>query len=118
MLVMANSGLRIGILGAGAMGAEHAAAYASMPNVKVAGVYSRDAERARAVADSCGADAFTDAAALVESKAFDAIDVCLPSPVHAGFVIGALSAGKHVFCETPMALRLEEARHMRDAARQ
>jgi predicted dehydrogenase len=47
----------------------------------------------------------------------DAIDVCLPSAVHHAFVVPALNAGKHVFCETPLALRLDEARQMLDAAR-
>jgi len=47
----------------------------------------------------------------------DAIDVCLPSTIHHAFVVPALSAGKHVFCETPLALGLDEARQMRDAAR-
>ena len=55
--------------------------------------------------------------ALFEDRDVDAIDICLPSAVHARFAIPALEHGKHVFCETPMALRLDEARAMRDAAR-
>jgi predicted dehydrogenase len=54
---------------------------------------------------------------LIETDALDAIDVCLPSTLHHSFVVTALSHAKHVFCETPMALRLDEARQMRDAAR-
>ncbi|MDP1961165.1 MAG: Gfo/Idh/MocA family oxidoreductase [Reyranella sp.] len=109
--------IRIGILGAGAMGAAHAAAYASLPEVEVVGVFARDGVRARSAASLCKAEPFTDAGALIRHAAVDAIDVCLPSPVHAAFVVPALEHGKHVFCESPLALRLDEARQMRDAAR-
>jgi predicted dehydrogenase len=107
--------IRIGILGAGAMGTAHAAAYAGMPEATVAGVFSRDLARARSAASICKAEPFSDANALIASA--DAIDVCLPSAIHRTFVVSALNAGKHVFCETPLALELNEARQMRDAAR-
>jgi len=94
--------LRIAVLGAGAMGRMHAAAYAQMPEVELVDVPSRDAERVRAT---------------IESDGIDAIDICLPSEAHARFAIPALQHGKHVFCETPMALVLDEAQAMRDAAR-
>ena len=109
--------LRVGIIGAGAMGAEHAFVLGEMADVEVAGVFSRTEARAKAVAGSCAAAAFTDAAALIEDDTVDAISVCTPSEDHAPFVLAALAAGKHVFCETPFALRLDEARRMRDAAR-
>ncbi|MBY0322556.1 MAG: Gfo/Idh/MocA family oxidoreductase [Reyranella sp.] len=94
--------VRIAILGAGSMGTVHAAAYANMPEVSVAGVVSRD--RART-------------AELIRRDDIDAIDVCLPSAVHHDVVIPALEAGKHVFCESPLALDLDQAKRMRDAAR-
>ncbi|HEY4166737.1 MAG TPA: Gfo/Idh/MocA family oxidoreductase [Reyranella sp.] len=94
--------LRIAIFGAGAMGRMHAAAYAQMPDVELVDVPARDAERVRAA---------------IGDDRVDAIDICLPSEVHARFAIAALERGKHVFCETPMALVLDEAWAMRDAAR-
>jgi UDP-N-acetylglucosamine 3-dehydrogenase len=107
----------IGILGAGAMAAEHAAAFADIPGVEVVGVFARDPERAGRVAAICKAASFTAPDSLIENDAVDAIDVCLPSPIHHGFVVAALGRGKHVFCETPLALAMNEARAMRDAAR-
>ena len=95
--------LGIAILGTGAMGRQHAAAYAQMADVELVDVPARDAERVRAV---------------IEGDGVDAIDICLPSAVHARFAIPALQHGKHVFCETPMALVLDDALAMRDAARQ
>lgn len=110
--------IRIGLLGAGAMGRVHALAYADMPGAEVAGVYSRDAARAAAVAALCGAAACTDAALLLYDPGIDAIDVCLPTLVHAQYVIAALRAGKDVFCETPVALCLRDAHEMQEAARE
>ena len=109
--------VRIALLGAGSMGTAHAAAYAGMPDVSVAGVFSRDPARAAAVAMICKAQPFTDAADLIRRADIDAIDICLPSAVHHDVVIPALEAGKHVFCESPLALDLDEAERMRDAAR-
>jgi predicted dehydrogenase len=109
--------IRIGILGAGTMGTMHAAAYARIADAKVVGVYSRDAERAGAVAAICAAHPSTDAARLIDHPGIDAIDVCLPTRVHLEFVLAALRAGKHVFCETPLALETGEAWEMQEAAR-
>jgi UDP-N-acetylglucosamine 3-dehydrogenase len=114
---MANTAIRIGILGAGAMATAHAAAYATMADVIVVGVFSRDMARARRVAAVCRAEPFSDATALIRNAAMDAVDVCLPSAIHHAFVVPALHEGKHVFCETPLALGLAEAQQMLDAAR-
>ena len=84
------------------MGRMHAAAYAQIPDVELVDIPARDAKRVR--------DA-------IEASEIDAIDICLPSALHARFAIPALQHGKDVFCETPMALVLDEARAMRDAAR-
>ena len=68
--------------------------------------------------DVSGARRRTRARADLESRDVDAIDICLPS---AGSSPASRSppssSGKHVFCETPMALALDEALAMRDAAR-
>lgn len=109
--------VRIALLGAGSMGTVHAAAYAAMPDVSVVGVFSRDPARAAAVAAVCKAQPFTDAAALIQRADIDAIDVCLPSANHHDVVVPALEAGKHVFCESPLALDLDQVLRMRDAAR-
>lgn len=84
------------------MGKVHAAAYATMADVELVEVPARDGTRVRST---------------LEDREIDAVDICLPSSLHAHFAMAALGHGKHVFCETPMALVPEEARAMRDAAR-
>ena len=114
---MSEGKTKIGILGAGSMGSEHAYVFSTMDGVQVAGVFSRTRARAEACARQCGAAAVTDARALLDDPSIDAIDICLPSKDHPEFVLAALERGKHVFCETPFALELAEAHSMIAAAR-
>ncbi len=114
---MVGTKTRIALLGTGTMGTMHATVYAGMADVEIVGVFGRDPARTRKVAALCKARPFADADALIRHAAVDAIDVCLPTALHAGVVVPALEHGKHVFCESPLALDLIEAREMRDAAR-
>jgi UDP-N-acetylglucosamine 3-dehydrogenase len=116
-MAKSKSRIRIGILGAGAMGSAHAAAYRAIDDVEVAGVFSRSRGKAENAARICGAKAFTDPMQLIDDPSIEAIDVCLPTPVHPEFVSSALKRGKHIFCETPFALRLEDAEKMIELAR-
>jgi len=55
---------------------------------------------------------------LIADPNVDVVDVCLPTPLHASVTIAALRAGKHVLCEKPMALSLDECAAMERAATQ
>jgi UDP-N-acetylglucosamine 3-dehydrogenase len=110
--------IRIGILGAGAMGSEHAGCLLNVAGVEVVAMFSRDRSRAAAAAKICGAKPTTEAMEVIANPAIDAIDVCVPSVNHREFVTSALKHGKHVFCETPFALSIEDGRAMLDAASQ
>ena len=110
--------MRVGILGAGTMGAAHAAAYRTIPSVEIAGIFSRNGDRAAAVGRAFATQPTTFPDALIDDPGIDAIDVCLPSSCRAEFVVAALARGKHVFCETPFALTLAGAEIMIAAARQ
>ena len=114
---MSESKVKVGILGAGSMGFEHADCYRAIETAEVACVFSRNRERARAAARICNAKPVSDPFALINDRSIDAIDVCLPSANHREFVTAALQQGKHVFCETPFALQLEDAQAMIEAAR-
>ena len=99
------------------MGSVHAEAYERIEGATVAGVFSRNRERATTVAGSRGAKAVDDASALLDDPTIDAIDVCVPSVNHHEFVLAALQRGKHVFCETPFAVQLTAAEAMIEAAK-
>jgi len=61
-----------------------------------------------------GATALTDPWAILEDESVEAIDVTYPSALHREWTVAAQQRGKHVFCETPMALTLEDADAMID----
>lgn len=107
--------VRIVIAGAGYMGGLHADRLAQIPDVQVTGVLARDPEHARKVAASWGARATTSLDELLDIPS-DAVDVCLPTDMHARVTLAALSAGRHVICEKPIALTISDAQAMIDAA--
>ena len=82
-------------------------------------VCARDAKETRAFARKWGWDnATTSFDDLVNDETIELVDVGSPNHVHAEQSIAALEAGKHVACEKPLAGTLDDARTMRDAARQ
>jgi predicted dehydrogenase len=102
--------VNIAIIGAGFMGSAHASNYAALGDrVRVKWVASRTAERAAKLAETLGAEATTDVEAAIRDPEIDAVDVCVPTPLHRELTELALAAGKHVFLEKPIALTLEDA---------
>jgi predicted dehydrogenase len=108
--------MRIGILGAGEMGQAHAGAYRTIPEVEIAGIVGRDHIRVGKVAADLGVPGFTDPWRLLDDDTVQAIDVTYPTALHREFVVAALEREKHVLCETPMALTIEDADAMIAAA--
>jgi len=107
----------VAIVGAGFMGGAHAANYAALAErVRVKWVCSRSEERARNVAGSLRADVTLDLDEVLRDPEVDAVDVCVPTPLHRDVTERALAAGKHVFLEKPIALTLEDADAIVDAA--
>lgn len=107
--------LQVLVIGAGTMGRTHAAAYTSMPGVKLAGIADIRAEKAQQLADKYGAQAYASFEAAVASLGatrIDVIDVCLPTPFHKDYVVKAADIGKHVICEKPLARSEADARFM------
>jgi predicted dehydrogenase len=107
----------VSILGAGFMGGAHAANYRALgDSVRVKTVCGRSADRTAKVAESVGAEHSTDLAATIADPEIDAIDICLPTPLHRTVAVQALDAGKHVFLEKPIALTMADADAIVEAA--
>ncbi|MBN2253419.1 MAG: Gfo/Idh/MocA family oxidoreductase [Kosmotogaceae bacterium] len=105
----------IAILGAGMMGNVHARAYRAMNQTSALWIVDPVASRARALSESYGAvvASFDE---VLEKDGIDILDICTPTFTHKELAIRALGFGKHVFCEKPIALKLEDARAMEEAA--
>lgn len=108
--------IKVGVIGAGFAGAFHARAYAALPGVEVAIIADRNEPKAEALAAEVGARSTVDAQAILGDPAITLVDVALPTPLHPEYAIRAFEAGKHVVIEKPLALSVEEADAIIDAA--
>ncbi|GAB4527070.1 MAG: Gfo/Idh/MocA family oxidoreductase [Anaerolineae bacterium] len=103
--------VRVGIAGAGLIGAVHARAYQRIPDVEIVGVADPVRHKAQAVARETGCQPFQDYAALLQAD-IDILSVCLPSALHLPAAEAAAQAGTHVMMEKPIARTVEEAERM------
>src|SRR5204862_7431485 len=103
---------RVAILGGGMIASVHRRA-ALLAGADVVGVLASSAERSRAVAQQWGVDrGYRDFAEVLADESVDVVHVCTPNATHASFTEAALRAGKHVICEKPLGVSVEEAERM------
>ncbi|MBB5223147.1 myo-inositol 2-dehydrogenase/D-chiro-inositol 1-dehydrogenase [Amaricoccus macauensis] len=100
--------LRVGVIGTGVMGAEHARILCEETRgAHLAAVADTDPGRAAAVAD--GAAVFTDPLELIAAKGVDAVVIASPDVTHGTLAHACLERGKPVLCEKPLAATTAEA---------
>ena len=111
----------IALLGYGAMGRAHGMGYRDLvfhyglraDAVKIIGVATTRMESAQQAAAELGCEiATTDWRALIARDDVQVVDICTPHDAHEAQVIAAAQAGKHIYCEKPLARNLDEARRM------
>ena len=110
--------VKLAIIGLGSRGREILTALARVPSADVAMVcdlYAPAVRRAGEIAP--GATGVDDLRRALDSPAIDAIVLATPTPTHAAVVAAALDAGKHVYCEAPLAAAMDDARAIALAAR-
>jgi myo-inositol 2-dehydrogenase / D-chiro-inositol 1-dehydrogenase len=111
--------IRVGIIGTGVMGADHASLLdSSVSGAVVSAVADADAERAAGVAKGlAAARVVLDPLELIAADDVDAVLVASADQTHEAFVLACLRAGKPVLCEKPLAPTEAAARRMLDAER-
>ena len=110
--------LRFGLIGYKFMGKAHTKAYTELPmymdppeGIEKAVLCGREEAWVKKVALQLGwQETETDWRRLVAREDIDAIDITSPSDTHKEIAIAAAEHGKHVFCEKPLALNLQDAR--------
>ena len=107
---MSAKKLNFGIIGAGRIGRVHAETLAfRMPQTEVVAITDVNCRAAQEVADRCGIKTVTESSAeIFENPAIDAVLICSPTGTHADLIVAAAKAGKHIFCEKPIAFDLEK----------
>jgi len=109
--------VKVGIIGVGMIGTAHLQAYQSLP-VEVVAIADVDAAKVRQIAAEYGVrHALTEFRDLLAMDEIEAVDVCLHNNLHAPVAIAALEAGKHVYCEKPIAGSYLDGKRMVEAAR-
>jgi UDP-N-acetylglucosamine 3-dehydrogenase len=101
--------MRIGVVGAGFIGAVHLSAYANMPEAEVVGVVDARPETAAAGAAVVGARPYASYEDLVAAEDIELVDICLPTAYHRDLALKAARDGRHVIVEKPLARSLEDA---------
>jgi predicted dehydrogenase len=108
--------LEIAIVGSGFMGRMHADA-ARIAGAHVRGVGVRSEHNADAAREAIGTDrVYVSPAEIAEDPNVDVVHICSPNATHFGYALAALQAGKHVICEKPLGVSVEEAEALAEAA--
>ena len=114
--------LRVGLIGAslnrGWAKIAHLPALQQLAGIELVAVVTSSAEAAAATAQTFGAQTgYGDPADLFRDPTIDLVTVCVKVPDHRALVLGALAAGKHVYCEWPLGRDVAEAEELAAAAR-
>ncbi|WP_046471692.1 Gfo/Idh/MocA family oxidoreductase [Allosalinactinospora lopnorensis] len=101
--------VKVGVIGAGMIGADHIRRLTTVVNgAEVVAVTDIDAERAAEVASGAGARSLPTGQEVISADDVDAVLVTSPGFAHTDPVLGAIEAGKPVFCEKPLATTAED----------
>ena len=105
-----NANVRIGMVGLGRMGRRHAENLAlRVPGASITAACSPVAEELAWARDALGVPrTYADYETLLVDRDVDAVWIVTPNSLHPVQIIAALRAGKHVFCEKPLSLDLDE----------
>ncbi len=99
----------LGLVGVGSFGRFCLEAFRKLPNLNLVAVCDTDADRARATAKEFGMAAYTAFDQLLADQAVHIVAINTPPSSHAELNLAAIRAGKHVFCEKPLATTLADA---------
>lgn len=109
----------IGIIGCGKIAqVRHIPEYNAHPQAQIAGYFDLNRPRADELSAKYGGKVYESWEALLTDPKIHAVSVLAANADHAKITIAALCAGKHVLCEKPMAVTLEECQAMADTARE
>lgn len=114
----ANDRIKVGIIGVGGMGNSHLNRMLrdkDALNIDIAAVCDVYTRRVNKAKEACGGDGHMDYRELLDRNDIDAVFIVTPDHWHSKISIEAMAAGKHVYCEKPMTLTVDQAFEVREA---
>src|SRR5258707_464848 len=108
--------LRVGVVGVGVMGSNHARVFADLPGVKLVGVADPDDKQRQFVSGALGCPAFSGVEPLL-AEGVDAVTIAAPTHLHRDLALACIARGVHVLVEKPIASSVEEGNAIIAAAR-
>ena len=114
--VGADGLLRVGVVGVGVMGSNHARVLSEMSGVQLVGIADPDRKQRDLVTRAVGCPAFSDMDALLRSG-IDAVTIAAPTHLHHDLALECISRGVNLMVEKPIASNVAEARAIVAAAR-
>ncbi len=105
--------IKVGIIGAGYIGGVHAAVVIRDSRVEITRIFDLATERAQSLARSTNSQIAASAEEVLDKA--DAVFIATPNTQHTTLALSALEAGKHIFCEKPMATSLADAQTILEA---
>jgi UDP-N-acetylglucosamine 3-dehydrogenase len=114
--VATDKSLRVGVVGVGVMGSNHARVFAGLPGVTLVGIADPEPKQREFVAGALGCQAFPDIDGLLDAGV-DAVTIAAPTHLHRDIAIACINRGIHLLVEKPIASTVEEGRAIIAAAR-
>jgi predicted dehydrogenase len=112
----AGRALRVGVVGVGVMGSNHARVFAEIAGVELVGIADPDPSQRAFVSRALGCKAYTDVAELL-AAGVDAVTIAAPTHLHQPIALACIRAGAHVLVEKPLASSVQEGRDIIGAAK-
>ncbi|MCZ0735306.1 Gfo/Idh/MocA family protein [Phreatobacter sp. AB_2022a] len=110
-----GASLRVGVIGCGVMGKNHARVFAELPGITLVGVADPDAEQVKFVTSRLGCGGYASLSALLDAG-IDALTIAAPTQLHTPIALEAIARGVHVLVEKPIAQSVEEGSRIIAAA--
>ncbi|CEJ15027.1 Putative 4,5-dihydroxyphthalate dehydrogenase [bacterium YEK0313] len=110
-----GASLRVGVIGCGVMGKNHARVFAELPGITLVGVADPDAEQVKFVTSRLGCGGYSSLSALLDAG-IDALTIAAPTQLHTPIALEAIARGVHVLVEKPIAQSVEEGSRIIAAA--
>lgn len=111
----ASRALRVGVIGAGVMGTNHARVLSGLPDTTLVGIVDPMAEHRARATELAGCRAFATLDELLAERV-DAVTVAAPTHLHHEVALACIARGIHILVEKPIASTVEEGRDIVDAA--